>query len=1449
MAFLITNCPIRPDNWQELFSSQRCRRSCLVDSDCKPRHDCICDQECGLSCIKQSSRCPPLNNTLTNGIVQLPKESKVGSVTRYSCIGNYRLIGSASRVCQGNKQWSGEEPFCLASATLLGAISVQRDKLCTLNFRLSLLLALQKSPIMNALVEVEPKNRDTASAQPIEKCPRPPELPFAKHNASDNQQYFDVDTELYYTCLNGYSAHETAFPKTKCLLYNGKAEWFGPDVQCTGKVPVEARSCGDPGEVMNALRFGDQFHYPHSISYRCIDGFRLHGSPVQHCLIDGTWSNAKPTCKPVQCPKPKAPFNGHVQGISLDFQSKIAYFCDEGYRLVGQKQRICQSDRTWSGSDPYCEEINCPTLGVLWNGFIDGEETSYGAMVIFRCLEGMTHLGAPYSRCEKDGTWSQPLPQCLAPCHIPLLTNGEILHHKIDELVPHGERITVECVNLHELEYNEQPVCNNGSWSHLIRCVPIRCLNWPEPIKNGYVLFTKTKHGAQARFVCNAGFYLQGPTTIRCSFGEWKGTRPVCVEKHCPHPKSVIGDIENGIIKLEGSMGTYEYKEYIKSVGEYRSIIFECHRGYLLQGPSRATCVNGTWQPNVRPRCVLQTHPVVANRVNWDVIVRERRNPSFSSKQPEWQSKIFKHHAKEESKKKMHRLRNKGRLLNDKFNVNNDESKKKWKAGKTTNDRASSNVNSGKLNLQKEKYQLASRGCIVPVRDRAFFVYINEFIKYGERITNGITVNMHCFPGYKAKGVQSSSCIRGDWSSSFGYCLPNTMNPVEQSVSACAPPTDIHRAAVFRIPPVNGGPLYEHGLYTHVLMGDTTFPQTYPNGTLVQYRCSVEKNHQYSKQSSLQAMAVQCVNGAWIALLKQCVDSGPKSSKLNRKQPIQDLQRNGYPQNLAALTLTKQNRRCGKPIVKSPWTMQKDRGKAESFTDSEDKSDNAIQKLSFKMTYRQGSIMKIRCKLNNVTSLIRCSNGHWTPPDTSLCKNVSNDQPMKTTGKNSCWFYPTEFRHIIAFNNLTGEDVIFKQILPEKTILILRCLHVGMFQLVGPAYVACNNGTWNPSQPKPYCRPIGFIALPGHPPAITYRTVNGEMALAPTGELIVRRSSSVQLNCIFPKEDGQPVWQFTSSYRNYPQQWTNVTVDTEPYLDSDDKVQPSLRKITAYRLTIYMARPEDSGTFYCVDPVGRRHAVRLIVKDITCPKLQESEGAILKTTKGNYFGSIADFQCHPGYKLQGPSRLRCLQTGEWSSKFLPKCFAVQCENITKNHPALSINVSSYNYNGIAVFNCAAGYSVEGPRFIQCTAEGKWSEEPPSCQVIKCPYPDVPTGSVLVPKKTDYYYRDIVLFSCQSGYLLTGKNYAVCNQYGLWTNEPPECIRYCWFPGKPLLGDTTSEPKSYYLVGDVLVYYCTSNRYKIDGHPVLRCTSTGRWSSSVPRCRPPKTKHKQQEISE
>lgn len=196
----------------------------------------------------------------------------------------------------------------------------------------------------------------------------------------------------------------------------------------------------------------------------------------------------------------------------------------EGYRLVGQAQRVCGETGAWSGGEPGCGEIRCPGLPPLWNGYMEGDETGFGAVVLFRCLEGMTQLGANWAKCQHDATWSNSPPKCMAPCSNPVIDNGWLQHWNTSQLVFHGERIQVprfsrplrvgdeqgwcevKCREHHELAIDEPPLCHNGTWSHNPSCQPVRCKAWPPEVPNARLVFSKTDHGARAKYICDLGF-------------------------------------------------------------------------------------------------------------------------------------------------------------------------------------------------------------------------------------------------------------------------------------------------------------------------------------------------------------------------------------------------------------------------------------------------------------------------------------------------------------------------------------------------------------------------------------------------------------------------------------------------------------------------------------------------------------------------------------------------------------------------------------------------------------------------------------------------------------------------------------------------------------------------------------------------------------------------------
>ncbi|XP_077496349.1 seizure protein 6 homolog, partial [Amblyomma americanum] len=163
------------------------------------------------------------------------------------------------------------------------------------------------------------------------------------------------------------------------------------------------------------------------VQYRCNPGYRLIGDSVRVCQGDGTWSGPEPTCQgsgppPAGCPSPGSIANGAVDvpAGALVVNTKVQYRCNQGYTLVGNSERTCQSDGTWSGAEPTCQgaspPASCTRPGSIANGAVD---VPAGALVVntkvqYRCNQGYTLVGNSERTCQSDGIWSGAEPTCQA---------------------------------------------------------------------------------------------------------------------------------------------------------------------------------------------------------------------------------------------------------------------------------------------------------------------------------------------------------------------------------------------------------------------------------------------------------------------------------------------------------------------------------------------------------------------------------------------------------------------------------------------------------------------------------------------------------------------------------------------------------------------------------------------------------------------------------------------------------------------------------------------------------------------------------------------------------------------------------------------------------------------------------------------------------------------------
>ncbi|XP_049286793.1 locomotion-related protein Hikaru genki-like isoform X1 [Anopheles funestus] len=459
---------------------------------------------------------------------------------------------------------------------------------------------------------------------------------------------------------------------------------------------------------------------------------------------------------------------------------------------------------------------------------------------------------------------------------------------------------------------------------------------------------------------------------------------------------------------------------------------------------------------------------------------------------------------------------------------------------------------------------------------------------------------------------------------------------------------------------------------------------------------------------------------------------------------------------------------------------------------------------------------------------IQCIRGHWVGP---LCAMNEHEQDEHGQLKFEPLYKRCVVDHIpphllLSYKNVS---VTLGWDLPHGHTLQARCRDLGLYKLLGESKVLCSNGLWAPKMPS--CVPTTLLTnySDDSPPSIRIKVGVGSAAYEPSGVLAVLPTSTIHLDCMYPRRRGSPEWTWTGWFRQYLTGWSAVPEE----------------KASRYRLTIKDIQNQDSGTYTCASPRGLTNSIVIIVAVSQCAALTEPNPPLSLRLEGIKLGQRALYRCPLGYMLQGTANATCLASGNWSSP-TPTCHPIQCPPLFLEDPHLSLVELNTSAWGRAVFRCAWGYRLSGPPGLECEPNGHWSGPIPRCRAIQCPQPLVPingridgTSGLTTFGQRRYAVGALVTFSCTEGHLLVGEASIVCTETGFWSHPPPFCKAQCPYPGDPPNG-LIAPLKFHYDPGDYLTVQCRPGfvEHGANGGPPERprCTPEGDWSGPVPQCR-------------
>ncbi|KAL5012580.1 hypothetical protein ScPMuIL_011131 [Solemya velum] len=444
-------------------------------------------------------------------------------------------------------------------------------------------------------------------------CRRPPAIDGARKPERGINE-FPRGTVVKYKCEAGYRPRGN--PSIVCTDGQWLPYGYNADFVC------RLNSCPMPDVGDRVIVTGADYTVGTGVSFSCPNGYTLQGESRSVCQADGTWDSTLQyiSCQAVKCPSITFILNGQVtqenlDGIKDDFDSEIAFSCDDGYRLVGPEKRRCLSNRLWSGTDVRCEEIHCANPGLLANGSVEIPNTRLGTVIVFGCNEGFTLNGTSTALCRQppnsdDAVWSDPMPICRAHCRIPAIANSWYISSSARSVEP-GVHLTFRCQRKYDSNAPDGVTCSDGVWSpRFPACTPRPCPH-PEHCNCTYNIISGDmgsdstfNNGTELELKCDAGYEFHtsmntGKTT--CVLGSWDPRLLRCQPSKCEVP-----GIEHGYFKSKRIRGTYWTTVLAyDSVAHNSQRRLVCNHGYFTRSGD-VVCQFGNWKGTLPQSCEIK---------------------------------------------------------------------------------------------------------------------------------------------------------------------------------------------------------------------------------------------------------------------------------------------------------------------------------------------------------------------------------------------------------------------------------------------------------------------------------------------------------------------------------------------------------------------------------------------------------------------------------------------------------------------------------------------------------------------------------------------------------------------------------------------------------------------------------------------------------------------------